>query len=122
MVSTRRSRLCLAVLSLGLLWSFGRLNAQAPILVKMATLVPAGSAWELILKETADKWGKLSGGRVKVVLYTGGTAGDDPDVVRKMRIGSLNAAVLTAVGVAEIDKSVYALGVPMMYGSYDELY
>jgi TRAP-type C4-dicarboxylate transport system substrate-binding protein len=26
------------------------------------------------------------------------------------------------VGVAEIDKSVYALGVPMMYESYDELY
>src|SRR5213078_2878118 len=49
-------------------------------------------------------------------------AGDDPDVVRKMRLGTLNAGVLTSVGVAEIDKSVYALGVPMMYESYDELY
>jgi len=93
-----------------------------PVLVKMATLVPDGSSWHLILKETADKWRTLSNGNVNVRLYAGGVAGDDPDVVRKMRLGTLNAGVLTSVGVAEIDKSVYALGVPMMYDSYDELY
>jgi TRAP-type C4-dicarboxylate transport system substrate-binding protein len=93
-----------------------------PVLVKMATLVPDGSTWHLILKETADKWRTLSNGTVNVRLYAGGVAGDDPDVVRKMRLGALNAGVLTSVGVAEIDKSVYALGVPMMYDSYEELY
>jgi TRAP-type C4-dicarboxylate transport system substrate-binding protein len=93
-----------------------------PVLVKMATLVPDGSSWHLILKETADKWRTLSNGSVTVRLYAGGVAGDDPDVVRKMRLGTLNAGVLTSVGVAEIDKSVYALGVPMMYDSYEELY
>lgn len=96
--------------------------AAQPILVKMATLVPDGSSWHLILKETAEKWKTLSGGRVVVRLYPGGVAGDDPDVVRKMRLGTLNAGVLTAVGVAEIDKSVYALGVPLMYSSYEEVY
>lgn len=96
--------------------------AQAPILIKLATLVPDGSSWHLILKETAEKWRTASNGRVKVNIYAGGTLGDDPDVVRKMRLGTLNAAVLTAVGMAEIDKSVYALGVPMMYSSYDEVY
>ena len=93
-----------------------------PVLVKMATLVPDGSSWHLILKETADKWKTLSGGKVNVRLFAGGVAGDDPDVVRKMRLDTLNAGVLTSVGVAEIDKSVYALGVPMMYESYDEVY
>jgi len=96
--------------------------AAQPVLVKMATLVPDGSSWHLILKETADKWRTLSNGSVTVRLYAGGVAGDDPDVVRKMRLGTLNAGVLTWVGVAEIDKSVYALGVPMMYDSYEELY
>jgi len=62
------------------------------------------------------------GGRVKVIIYPGGTHGDDPDVVRKIRLKSLDAGVLTAVGVAEIDPSVYALGVPMMYSSYEEVY
>jgi TRAP-type C4-dicarboxylate transport system substrate-binding protein len=88
----------------------------------MATLVPDGSSWHLILKEAAEEWKQVSGGRVSVRLFPGGVAGDDPDVVRKMRLGTLNAAVLTSVGVAEIDKSVYALGVPLMFDSYEEVY
>jgi TRAP-type C4-dicarboxylate transport system substrate-binding protein len=95
---------------------------QAPVLVKLATLVPENSSWHLILKETAVKWQTLSGGKVKVNIYAGGTQGDDPELVRKMRLGTLHAGVLTAVGIAEIDKSVYALGVPMMYSSYEEVY
>lgn len=96
--------------------------ADAQITVKMATLMPDGSSWHLILKEAANSWKKVSNGRVTLNIYPGGVAGDDPDVVRKMRLGTLHAGVLTAVGVAEIDKSVYALGVPMMYASYDEVY
>jgi TRAP-type C4-dicarboxylate transport system substrate-binding protein len=88
----------------------------------MATLVPDGSSWHLILKEMADKWRQASGGRVTVRLFPGGVAGDDPDVVRKMRLGSLSAGVLTSVGVAEIDKSVYALGIPLAFDSYEEVY
>jgi TRAP-type C4-dicarboxylate transport system substrate-binding protein len=97
-------------------------QAQAPIIIRMATLVPDGSSWHLILKEAADQWKQASGGRVTVRLFPGGVAGDDPDVVRKMRLGTLNAGVLTSVGVAEIDKSVYAMGIPLMYDSYEEVY
>ena len=96
--------------------------AAQPVTVKLATLAPDGSSWHLILKQTAEKWKQVSGGRVIVKIYPGGVSGDDPDVVRKMRLGTLQAAVLTAVGVGEVDKAVYALGVPMMYGSYDEVY
>jgi TRAP-type C4-dicarboxylate transport system substrate-binding protein len=110
----------LVVILAGLLVS-ATVEAQ-PVVVKMATLVPDGSSWHQVLKEVADKWKTLSGGRVVVRLYPGGVAGDDPDVVRKMRLGTLNAGVLTSVGVAEIDKSVYALGIPMMYDSYEEVY
>jgi TRAP-type transport system periplasmic protein len=118
-----RTRVLLAVSLVALLVAAAPpAPAQAPILIKLATLVPDGSSWHLILKETAEKWRTASNGRVKVNIYAGGTLGDDPDVVRKMRLGTLNSAVLTAVGVAEIDKSVYALGVPMMYASYDEVY
>jgi TRAP-type C4-dicarboxylate transport system substrate-binding protein len=97
-------------------------EAQGRTLIRMATLVPDGSSWHLILKETAEKWRDLSGGRVRVRLFPGGVAGDDPDVVRKMRLGTLSAGVLSAVGVGEIDKSVYALGIPLMYDSYEEVY
>lgn len=100
----------------------GPAKASAQVTVKMATLVPKGSAWHQVMLEVSDKWNKISGGRVKVVLFPGGTQGDDPDVVRKMNLKTLDAALLTVVGVAEIDRSVYALSVPMMFNDYDEVY
>jgi TRAP-type C4-dicarboxylate transport system substrate-binding protein len=90
--------------------------------IKMATLVPTNSSWFLVLKEVADKWNKLSNGRVRVILYGGGTKGDDPEVVQAMRLGELQGAVLSSVGVAEIEKSVYAMSIPMAYDSYEEVY
>jgi len=96
--------------------------AQAPLTIKMATLVPENSSWFLVLKDVADKWGKASGGRIKVILYPGGRKGDDPDVVRDMRLGSLQGAVLTSVGLAEIDRTIYALSIPMAFDSYEEVY
>jgi len=38
-----------------------------------------------------------------------------------MRLGTLNAGLLTSAGISTIDRSVYALQVPMMYSSYDEV-
>src|SRR5512136_3352879 len=92
------------------------------VTIKMATLVPTNSSWFLVLKEVANKWNTLSGGRVRVILYGGGTKGDDPEVVQAMRLGELQGAVLTSVGLAEIEKSVYALSIPMAYDSYEEVY
>ena len=112
----------IAVLALGGAWPVTRpAEAQAPLIIRMATLVPDGSSWYQILKETGERWKQASGGRVTVRLFPGGVAGDDPDVVRKMRLGTLNAGVLTSVGVAEIDRSVFAMGIPLMYDSYDEV-
>ncbi len=107
--------------SLALLCSLG-FGASAPAqVVKMATLAPEGSPYQLILKEMGEKWKALSGGKVELRLYPGSVAGDDADVVRKMRLGTLGAGLITSVGVANIDKSVYALQLPMLYRSTEEV-
>lgn len=114
------------VLGIAILWLLGfsllSQSSHAQIAIKMATLVPKDSSWYRILLECADQWNKLSGGKVRVIIYAGGTQGDDPDIVRKMNLKIIDAALLTSVGLAEIDKSVYALSVPMMYNGYDEVY
>ena len=98
-------------------------SAQQALTIKMATSVPTNSSWFLVLKEVADKWNKLSNGKVRVILYGGGTKGDEPEVVQTMRLGNeLQGAVLTSVGIAEIEKSVYAVSIPMAYDSYEEVY
>jgi TRAP-type transport system periplasmic protein len=127
-VRSRRSRPASFALGIAAVGAFvagslaSPITAQAPLVIRMATFVPDGSSWYRILKETADKWKTASGGRVSVRLFPGGVAGDDLDVVGKLRLGKLEAAVLTSVGIAEIDGSVHALSVPLLYDSYDEAY
>ena len=96
--------------------------AEDPILIRMPTAMPENSAWAIILKEMAAQWTKVSNGRVQVRLYFGGSRGDDPTVVGDMRTRALNAAVLSSVGLAELDRTVYAMSIPMAYDSYDEAY
>ena len=96
--------------------------APAQVTLKIATLVPENSSWFRIVKEMGDTWGKVSGGKVKVILYPGGRQGDEPDVVRKMRLGSLQGAVLSSMGLSEIDRSVLALSVPLAFDSDEEVY
>src|SRR6185503_18297174 len=116
MTKARRTLAACALLALGA----APASAQN-VVVKMATIVPDGSAWHQILKEMGAKWAADSGGRVTLRLYPGSVAGDDPDVVRKMRLKTLNAALLTSAGLGEIDKTLFALQVPMMYSSTDEI-
>ncbi|HLO65457.1 MAG TPA: TRAP transporter substrate-binding protein DctP [Holophaga sp.] len=97
------------------------LGAQT-VTLKLATLVPQNSSWFRILQEMGTEWEKASGGRVKVVFYPGGRMGDDNDVIRKMRLGQLQGAVLASPGLAEIDRSVYALSIPLAFESTDEVY
>ena len=97
-------------------------QGQATVTVKMATLVPENSSWFLVLKEVANDWGRISNGKVRVLLYPGGRQGDDPDVVRKMNLGTLNAGVLTSAGLGEVERGVYALSIPMAFADYDEVY
>jgi len=96
--------------------------AAAPeLLIKMGTSAPEGSSWHQIIKEMGEKWKQAPGGGVTLRIYPGGVLGDEPDLVRKMRIGQIQAAALTAVGLSNIDPSVAALQIPMMFRSYEEL-
>ena len=90
--------------------------------VKLATLVPEGSVWDKALRDMGTDWSTATQGRVSLRVYPGGVAGDEPDVVRKMRIGQLQAAAITTAGLASIDPSFNIFNVPMFFNSYPELY
>ena len=96
--------------------------ARAQQVVKLATLVPDGSVWHKALLDMGDGWSKTTAGRVTLRVYAGGVAGDEPDMVRKMRIGQIQAAALTVAGLADIDPAFNAFAVPMMFQSYPELF
>ena len=95
--------------------------AADEVVIKMATIAPSGSEWHQVLQEMGAEWQRASHGLVKFRLYPGGVAGDDNDVVRKMRLGTLNASLLSTTGLTDIDRSVHALQVPLAYANYREL-
>jgi TRAP-type C4-dicarboxylate transport system substrate-binding protein len=89
--------------------------------IKLGTLAPQGSTWHTLLKEMGQKWGEVSGGKVKLVIYPGGVLGNEGDMVKKMRIGQLQAAALTTIGLHEISPDPQAVDVPMMVDSWETL-
>jgi TRAP-type C4-dicarboxylate transport system substrate-binding protein len=57
-----------------------------------------------------------------VKIYPGGFAGDEPDMVRKMRIGALNAGLFTVSGLQGIFNGVKTLSYPLLLRSDEELF
>ncbi len=113
----RRSML-VSLLALGLL----ALPASARTTIKMASLVPESSVWGKILKDMGAEWQEATDGEVALRLYGGGVAGNESDVVRKMRIGQLHAAALSISGLSTIDEGFEIFEIPMFFESYDELF
>ena len=70
--------------------------------IKIGSLAPTGSPWDLSLRRIAAAWYQASNGTVEVKIYPGGIAGDEPDMIRKMRIGQLDSAGITVIGLNEI--------------------
>lgn len=94
----------------------------AAVTVKLATLVPDGSVWDKELKRMGSEWRRDTGGRVELRVYPGGVAGDEGAVVRKMRLGVLDAATMTVGGLSDIDPAFSVFNIPLFFDSYDELF
>lgn len=90
--------------------------------IKLATWAPRGSSYHQMLLAMGEKWRQAPEGGVGLVVYPDGTMGGEPDIVRKMRVGQLQAGLLTVTGLSEIDPSVSALqNMPMMFRSLEEV-
>ena len=111
------SRAAAALLFLALAASTAR---AAPMVIKMATLAPEGSSWYKVLQNMGEAWKKATNGAVVLRIYPGGVSGDEDAVIRKIRVGQLQAAAVTGIGLSYLDRSFYALHVPMMYASDEE--
>ena len=94
--------------------------AANEVVIKMATLVPQGSEWHQALQEMGAEWQKASNGRVVFRLYPGGVAGDDNDLIRKMRLGTIDSALMTITGLSAIDRGILSLEVPLAYADSRE--
>ena len=95
--------------------------AQRGLRINIGTVAPPNSAWHEILQQMQQDWTKISGGRVQMRVYPGGSLGDDAEMLRKVRVGQLQGVAMTGIGLALIDEGVDALHIPMLFDCYAEL-
>ncbi|MBN1834908.1 MAG: TRAP transporter substrate-binding protein DctP [Spirochaetales bacterium] len=117
-MNTRRLRAIVALTLLILLLPAVDLTAQV---IKLASVAPDGSPWDKALKRLAVDWREISGGRVTLKIYGGGVAGDEPDMIRKMRINQIQGAAMSGSGLGKIDPDWLVFQLPFMATTDDEL-
>src|SRR5262245_55607195 len=96
--------------------------AEKPINFKLSTIAPRGSSYHQNLLEMGEKWRKISNGAIQLTLYPDGTQGSEADTVGLMQTRSIQASLLTVVGLAEIEPAVGALqNMPMSFRTLEEV-
>jgi TRAP-type transport system periplasmic protein len=92
-----------------------------PFLIKFATVAPEGSAWINRMKELDQVIREKSKGQLGFRIYAGGVAGDELDVLRKIRIGQIQGAAFSGVGFGQILPMVRVLDLPFLFRNDDEV-
>jgi TRAP-type transport system periplasmic protein len=90
--------------------------------LRIGTLAPKNSQYHRQLMELGEVWRNAQGGNAKYLIYTDGSQGGETELARRMRVGQLQGALLTAVGLREIEPSISALqNIPLLFKSWEEV-
>lgn len=116
MVQQMKLRNLFALALLGLAGS-----VQAATTVKIATVAPDGTAWMREMRAGADALKKRSDGRVEIKYYPGGVMGDEPSVLRKIKIGQLQGGAFTGGELSAIVKDAQIYSLPFLFKNQEEV-
>jgi TRAP-type C4-dicarboxylate transport system substrate-binding protein len=83
--------------------------------LKLAVLTPEGTTWSNSLKDMAKEIKTATNGDVELKIYYGGVAGDEPDVLRKIRVKQLHGGIFTGKTLGEIYGDVRVLELPFNF-------
>ena len=96
--------------------------AGKTIRLKLGTLAPGGTSYHKCLQAMGEKWRKAADGAVQLTIFPGGTQGSEADMVGLMQTGNLDAGLLTADGISQIDQAALALQImPLAFRNLAEV-
>ncbi|HEY7957771.1 MAG TPA: TRAP transporter substrate-binding protein DctP [Polyangia bacterium] len=110
-----------------LVWSLTTLLLFAPAasaepshVLRMASIVPDGTAWARELRALVREVEAATHGALKVKLYLGGVAGDEIEVGARIRRGQLDGVVSGGMLCEELAPSLRMLRLPGLVQSHEE--
>jgi TRAP-type C4-dicarboxylate transport system substrate-binding protein len=89
--------------------------------IKLATIAVEGTTHTDFGYKIKDYIEEKSGGRIRITWYMGAVMGDEPDALRKLRLGQVQGAAFTSVGMAMIASESQILNLPFFFRDYEEL-
>ena len=115
----RMARFAAALLLCGLM-GIPALASEKPL--RIGTLAPKNSLYHRQLLEIGEAWRQAQGGNAKYVVFPDGSQGGEAELARRMRIGQLQGALLSIVGLSEIEPSINALqSIPLLFKTWEEV-
>jgi len=99
----------------------GEAAATPNYLVKFAAVAPEGSTWIKHMEGLDQSIRSKSGGKIGFRVYAGGIAGDELDVLKKIRIGQIHCAAFSGVGFGQILPMLRVLDLPFLFRNYNEI-
>jgi TRAP-type C4-dicarboxylate transport system substrate-binding protein len=97
------------------------MGANAATTIKIATVAPDGTAWMREMRAGADALKKRTGDRVEIKYYPGGVMGDEPSVLRKIKIGQLQGGAFTGGELSAIVKDAQIYSLPFLFKNQEEV-
>lgn len=119
-IALRRRQLGLALLGLA---TAGAGQAQPGLQqLRIGSLVPRNSPYHQQLLVLGEAWRTAQDGQGRFVVFTDGSQGGEAEMVRRMRIGQLQGALMSVVGLREIEPTIAALqSLPLLFRNWDEV-
>ena len=96
-------------------------NAASPIVIRFASLAPAGSGFMKVMKAWNRSLKAGTENRVEFRFYGGGSQGDERDFIRKIRAGQMDAAGVSTTGIGLVARPVLVLTAPGLITEYEQL-
>jgi len=90
-------------------------SAISAVTLKLGFLAPEGVTWTKNMEALAKTIEEKTQKRVAFKFYFGGVAGDESDMLRKVRSGQLSGGMFTGKTLGDIDKDTRALEIPFTF-------
>ena len=102
--------------------AFASVSLQAQTILKLATITPDNTPWNNTLYAGVEQIEKLTNGRVRIKIFGNGLAGEEREVLRKIRLGSVDAGVFTALSLKSVVPETLVLSLPYFVRNQKDLY
>ncbi len=112
----------LALLILAALAPGAGLAQDKPITLRLGHILNEASLYHLSASRFAEALARNSGGRLKVDIYPNGQLGFERDLIEGMRLGTVDAGVITNAPISGFEPRMMVLDLPFIFKSRESAF